>query len=348
MIRFEHVSKTYTHEHGHSYALKDICLEIPEASIFGIIGSSGAGKSTLLRCINLLERPTEGKVFVEGQELTGLSDARLRHLRQKIGMIFQGFNLLTSKSVFDNIALPLKLSGKPYSADKIMELLDLVGLVEKARAYPNQLSGGQKQRVAIARALVNEPRILLCDEATSALDPTTTTDILNLLQEINRRYGITIVLITHAMRVIKSICHEVAVLERGELVEVGNILKVISQPQSTTAKQFLQQTDLKLSDRIAQNLQENYSAGLSPLIKIAFVGSSAANPIIADLILELQIKLNILEAHLEYITDQPVGSLLIEALADPQKLVVLQNRLHQQGLHTEVLGYVPTTLDNIR
>lgn len=240
MITFENITKTYGGK-THVQALKGISLTIHDGEIFGIIGKSGAGKSTLVRCINMLEKPTTGKVIIDDKELTAMSDSQLRAERKNIGMIFQHFNLLSSRTVFDNIAFPLELAGasKEVIRSKVDSLLELVGLTDRQFNYPSQLSGGQKQRVGIARALASDPKILLCDEATSALDPQTTKSILELLKDINKRLGITIVIITHEMAVIKEICDRVAVIEGGVIKEQGRVIDVFTNPQSETMKEFV-------------------------------------------------------------------------------------------------------------
>lgn len=241
IIRVEHVSKVFDAKSGRVDAVRDISFEIGKGDVFGIIGLSGAGKSTLVRCLNLLERPTEGKVIVNGRDLCELSNRELRQKRRNIGMIFQHFNLLMQRTVLDNVCFPMEIAGikKREARTRALELLRTVGLEEKALAFPAQLSGGQKQRVAIARVLAADPEILLCDEATSALDPQTTKSILDLLKNINREYGITIVVITHEMRVVEEICHHVAVLDHGHLVESGTVEQVFSHPKTEAAKNLL-------------------------------------------------------------------------------------------------------------
>ena len=244
MIKFENVIKSFESEARVVEAVKNVNLHIEKGKICGIIGFSGAGKSTLVRCINLLERPSSGKVFIDNTEITALSEKELRKKRKEIGMIFQQFNLFASRNVFDNVAYPLKYSGmkKEDIRKKVDSLLELVGLSDKAKAYPSQLSGGQKQRVAIARALANDPKILLSDESTSALDPQTTRSILKLLKELNEKLGITIVVITHEMQVVKEICHKVAVMEKGEVVEEGDVFTVFANPEKEITKDFVDST----------------------------------------------------------------------------------------------------------
>ena len=241
IIRVDKISKTFQANNGQVEAVKDITFSIEKGDIFGIIGLSGAGKSTLVRCLNLLEKPNEGNIYIDGKNLMELSERELRKERQDIGMIFQHFNLLMQRNVVDNICFPLEIAGvrKKEARERAMELLETVGLSEKAKAYPAQLSGGQKQRVAIARVLANNPKILLCDEATSALDPQTTKSILNLLKEINQKYGITIVVITHEMAVIREICSKVAVLDQGNLVEQGTVEEIFRAPKTEQAKNLI-------------------------------------------------------------------------------------------------------------
>ena len=257
MIELSHVSKEFGSGENRVLAVNDVSLTIADGDIFGVIGFSGAGKSTLVRCINLLERPTSGTVTVDGKELTGLSPAELRQTRKKIGMIFQHFNLMRSRTVFDNVAYPLRGSGlsQQQVRDKVKKLLELVDIADKAKAYPSQLSGGQKQRVAIARALANDPGVLLCDEATSALDPQTTKAILHLLKDLNRKLGITIVLITHEMAVVKEICNRVAVMEHGNVVEQGDVFSIFVAPKQPVTQNFIRTTSnlQKIEELIAEN-----------------------------------------------------------------------------------------------
>ena len=257
MIELTHVSKDFGKGQQEVHAVRDVSLSIDKGEIFGIIGFSGAGKSTLVRCINLLERPNAGTVTVDGKEITALSVKELRQTRKKIGMIFQHFNLMPSRTVAGNVAYPLRGSGlsKQETADKVQRLLELVGIGDKADAYPKQLSGGQKQRVAIARALANDPSVLLCDEATSALDPQTTKSILHLLKHLNETLGITVVLITHEMAVVKEICHRVAVMEHGRVVEQGDVFNVFADPKQEITKNFIHTTSnlQKIEELVAEN-----------------------------------------------------------------------------------------------
>ncbi len=288
MIELVNVEKTYYSKAGDIPALKPTSLSINAGEIFGIIGLSGAGKSTLVRCINMLERPTGGQVFVDGEELTAMNDAELRKSRQGIGMIFQHFNLLASRTVYDNIAFPLEIQGlsKAEIEKRVRPLLELVQLETRANYYPSQLSGGQKQRVGIARALASNPKVLLCDEATSALDPQTTKSILDLLKDINKKMQLTIVLITHQMEVVTEICDRVAVIENGSIVEQGTMIDVFTNPQQEITKEFTKSVmnadlpeilkDMKLSD--------TYKEGSKLVVRISFLGDSANEPIISGMV----------------------------------------------------------------
>ena len=267
MIRIENVTKTFSGREGKVEALKGISLSINKGEIYGIIGMSGAGKSTLVRCLNFLEKPTTGTVFIEDQDLSSLGERRLREVRTDIAMIFQHFNLLMQRNVLDNVCFSMEIRGekKAQARKRAMELLEIVGLTQKAESYPAQLSGGQKQRVAIARALANNPKILLCDEATSALDPTTTKAILKLLQEINKKYGITMVVITHEMTVVQEICTHVAIIDAGELVEKGTVEEVFSNPQTAAATRLVFMADkLTISEKGQHSkIYKNTLLGLS-------------------------------------------------------------------------------------
>lgn len=311
MIQLENISKTFRTEKHTVDAVRDVTLRIGQGEIYGIIGFSGAGKSTLVRCINLLERPTAGKVYFDGTELTALSAGELRRARRGIGMIFQQFNLMASRTVEGNVALPLEGSGKTREEirARVRELLEYVGLNDKANAYPSQLSGGQKQRVAIARALANEPKVLLCDEATSALDPQTTKSILNLLQKLNRELGITIVIITHEMAVIKKICSRVAVMEHGRVVEEGEVFSVFADPKQQITKDFISTTS-NLSE--IYNLIEEDSpvvrlkAG-ELLVKIKYLRAEVSEPLISAVTREFSVVFNILFSDVEIIGGCPIG-----------------------------------------
>ena len=294
MIRIENVTKTFSGREGKVEALKGISLSINKGEIYGIIGMSGAGKSTLVRCLNFLEKPTTGTVFIEDQDLSSLGERRLREVRTDIAMIFQHFNLLMQRNVLDNVCFPMEIRGekKAQARKRAMELLEIVGLTQKAESYPAQLSGGQKQRVAIARALANNPKILLCDEATSALDPTTTKAILKLLQEINKKYGITMVVITHEMTVVQEICTHVAIIDAGELVEKGTVEEVF------------------MADKPTEKMKGKRC------IRIVFDGKSSFEPVIANMILECRAPVNILMADTKDIGGIAYGQMVLQLPED--------------------------------
>ena len=336
MIELSGLNKSYA---GH-VALRDIDLFVQEGEVFGIIGKSGAGKSTLLRCINVLERPDSGCVMVDNEELTTLSAHDLRSARHKMAMIFQQFNLLNSKTVYDNIALPMRIQGIDEAAieNKIHELLPLVELNDKIHAYPAQLSGGQKQRVAIARALSCSPKILLCDEATSALDPETTESILSLLKKINTLYGITIVLITHEMDVIKRICHRLAIMDSGQIVETTALANVFSNKQSLARGMLYAQLSPQLPPCI--NSQLTNVPNDTPLLRLFFEGSDATVPFISHASRELNLDINILLANVDRIDGVACGVLVVELNANHALLQTFINRCEQSNLTVEVLGYV--------
>ncbi len=302
MIELKNVTKDFGTGENQVHALKDISLTVEDGEIFGIIGLSGAGKSTLVRCINLLERPTSGTVTVNGKELTALPQRELLRERRSIGMIFQGFNLLEQRSVLQNICFPMELAGvnKAVARKRAKELLDVVDLPDKAKAYPSQLSGGQKQRVAIARTLASDPKVLLCDEATSALDPKTTRSILALLKKLNQELGVTVVVITHEMRVVEQICNRVAILDHGEIQEVGPVSEVFSNPRSEAGRRLVLPDEEKI-----HVLPENR------LVRLVFNGVSATEPIIATLASEQGIKLNIISADTRSIGEKTFGNMIL-------------------------------------
>lgn len=322
MIKLENISKSFAINGKTVGAVKDVSLAIRQGEIFGIIGFSGAGKSTLVRCINLLEKPEKGRVIIDGEDITHYEGKELRHVRQKIGMIFQHFNLMPSRTVFENIELPLKLTKLSASerSQKIKKLLDLVGLSDKAQSYPSQLSGGQKQRVAIARALANDPKVLLCDEATSALDPQTTHSILQLLKEVNTRLGITIVVITHQMEVIKEICDCVAVMQKGVVVEKGDIVEVFSAPQAPITKSFIQAADNfeAFSDLVKLNSAITGIKPSQPVWFLTYRGAVAGEPLMSELYRRFEVKANIIYGNIDYFKQCIVGKLgvAIEGRAD--------------------------------
>lgn len=335
MIELINISKTFKTPKSQVTALKNIDLTVERGDIYGIIGFSGAGKSTLVRCINFLEVPTEGIVRINGVELNALSPAQLREKRKKIGMIFQHFNLMYNIDVFQNIAAPLK--GRGYSnaqiEEKVKSLLSLVGLEDKIHSYPRQLSGGQKQRVAIARALSNDPEILLCDEATSALDPNTTKSILQLLREIHRKTGITIVIITHQMEVVKQICTKVAVMEDGNIVEKGSLLEIFSNPKTQISKDFVSQT--MHAEEFLEKLQDERRT----LYKISFFGETTDYPLISDVTRHYDIDINILFGNIEKISDSFIGSLYVELLGKEENIKPAISFMEQKGTRIEVLSH---------
>lgn len=314
MIRFENITKSFTSGGRQIDAVKDVNLHIEKGKICGIIGFSGAGKSTLVRCINLLERPTSGKVFIGDTELTALSEAELRRERKKIGMIFQQFNLFATRNVYQNVAYPLKYQGlKKKEIDKrVKELLELVGLKDKAHAYPSQLSGGQKQRVAIARALANNPEILLSDESTSALDPQTTNSILKLLKKLNEELGITIVVITHEMQVVKEICDKVAVMEQGRVVEEGDVFEVFANPKEQITKTFVDSTS-NLS-KIHELIDSGFTiTKLEPgecILKFTYIERNASEALVSQLSRKFNLDINIIFGNIELIGEHPIGGLV--------------------------------------
>lgn len=336
MIELKGLNKSY----GKHIALKNIQLQVGQGEIFGIIGKSGAGKSTLLRCINRLETPDNGEVYVDGQNITNFTGQSLQKARYKMGMIFQHFNLLRSKTVFDNIALPMRIQG--YSSQdikkRIDELLTLVELEDKIHAYPAALSGGQKQRVAIARALSTSPAVLLCDEATSALDPETTDAILALLKKINKTLGLTIVLITHEMEVVKQICHRLVLMERGQIIEQSKLSEVFNNKQSIARSMLYAQ----LSPALPENLRQKISQveNKSPLIKIFFEGQGATVPFISQTSRDLNLDINILLANVDCFESITCGVLIAELSASKSMLAQFINRCEANHLSVEILGYV--------
>lgn len=303
MIEFKNLGKTFPAKNGTVVALKNIHLTIEDGDIYGIIGLSGAGKSTLVRCINLLERPTEGQVIVDNEDLMQVSKKRLLEIRKNICMIFQHFNLLEQRNVLSNVCFPLELAGvkKEAAVARAEELLKLVGLSDKKKSYPSQLSGGQKQRVAIARALATSPKYLLCDEATSALDPTATASILNLLKDINKTLGVTIVIITHEMKVIESICTKVAVIDQSQIAEVGSVAEVFANPKSDIAKELI------IPDLI-RTVQSNEK---DKKLRLIFRGDESSRPVISDLILECNVPVNILFADMKNIDGKTYGHMVL-------------------------------------
>lgn len=341
MIQIKELSKAFGTGANRVVALDRVSLEIPKGEIFGIIGLSGAGKSTLIRCINRLESPDAGQIIIGQKEITALSQAQLRKERLKIGMIFQHFNLLSSRTVIDNIAFPLEIAGVPKAKtrQRAEELLGLVGLEDKAQMYPAQLSGGQKQRVGIARALANEPEVLLCDEATSALDPQTTKNILELLQDINKRLGLTIVLITHEMNVVKEICDSVAVIEGGQIVEEGPVVEVFAHPRTSTARGFIKGViQIDLPEEIANSsLELNHPEERAVVARLSFIGSSAGEPVVSSLVRRFDVDVNILAGNIDHIKEVPFGTLVVELRSQNGGLDQALSYLEGRGIEIEVL-----------
>lgn len=343
MIEINQVNKVFFQGAKEIHALKDINLHIPQGNIFGVIGSSGAGKSTLIRCVNMLEAPTSGSIIVDGVDLTQLTKKQLSETRRNIGMIFQHFNLLSSRTVFANVALPLELAGKTKQEieQKVTELLALVGLAEKHETYPANLSGGQKQRVAIARALASDPKVLLCDEATSALDPATTQSILKLLRKINRQLNITILLITHEMDVVKSICHEVAIIGDGELVEKGTVGDIFAHPKTELAHEFIRSTlDLTIPEDYQTRLQTSRVEGSYPLVRLEFTGETVDAPVMSQIARKFNIDVSILSSDLDYAGGVKFGMMVAELFGSEADDNAAIDYLKQYKVKVEVLGYV--------
>ena len=328
MIEIKEVSKIYDLKNRKVVAVDNVSLSINDGDIFGIIGYSGAGKSTLVRMINQLERQDKGKILIDGHELNKLSPKQLRQLRTKIGMIFQHFNLLWSRTVSENIELALQIAGikdKHKRQQRVKELVDLVGLTGRENAYPSELSGGQKQRVGIARALANNPKILLCDEATSALDPDTTKSILDLLLEINRKLEITIVMITHQMEVVQKICNRVAVMSEGKVVEEGNVKKIFTMPKHPVTKSFIR--DIKNNNEFDLDVLKNiYSNG--KLLKVIFDENTSRTPILTNVIRQCDSFINVIEANLTNTIDSSFGIMILEVTGDYEKVIELFNKYH--------------------
>lgn len=331
VIEIKNLYKSFISKDTAVEALEDINLTINEGDIYGIIGMSGAGKSTLVRCINYLEKPTSGTVIVDGKDLSKLSDKDLRELRHKVSMIFQHFNLLMQRNVRDNVRFPLEILGikKEEANKKVAELLEIVGLSDKADSYPVQLSGGQKQRVAIARALATEPSILLCDEATSALDPSTTDSILKLLKEINEKMNITIVMITHQMSVVEDICQKVAIIDNGHLVETGAVSDVFTRPTTEVARRLVYQGGDEVSE-----------LNTDRCIRIVFDGGSSYEPVIANMVLECRVPVNIIFANTKDINGQAYGQIVLQLPDDDAQVQKVLYYLRSKNLTVEEVGGV--------
>ena len=348
MIKLSHIEKIYDSPEGKVHALKGVDLEIKKGEIFGIIGLSGAGKSTLVRCINMLERPTTGEVFVDGKDMTKLSEGELRDARKNIGMIFQHFNLLSSATVYENIAFPLTLSKTPKDEidKKVLPLLELVGLKDKANQYPAQLSGGQKQRVGIARALASDPKILLCDEATSALDPQTTKSILELIHVINKNLSLTVVVITHEMQVIKEICDKVAVISDGVIAEQGTVLEVFTNPQHKITKEFISvllSNDLPAAFR-GNEISDIKTPGSLLLLRLIFLGEKADDPVLAEMIRNCKgMECTMLFGNLDEIHGVPFGRFIVGLSGEENAIQNALNFLETKDVRVEVIGYVRRT-----
>ena len=343
MIELKNVTKIFRQKDREITALSGVSLQVAQGKIYGVIGASGAGKSTLIRCVNLLEKPTSGDVIVDGKNLTALSDAELVEERRQIGMIFQHFNLLSSRTVSENVAFPLELAGvsKNESKARVSELLKLVGLEDKADDYPASLSGGQKQRVAIARTLATNPKVLLCDEATSALDPGTTRSILNLLKDINQRLNITILLITHEMAVVKSICDYVAVISNGRLVEQGTISEIFVNPRTELAKDFINASlHVEIPDHYRQRLQPTDKGGLSPLLKLEMTGETANQPLLSQAARLFDIDTKIISAQMDYAGGKNFGVILTELSGNYQNYQDAIDFFTDNHIKVEIIGYV--------
>ncbi len=341
MISLKNINKTFETEKNFVHAVHDVSLTIEDGDIFGIIGFSGAGKSTLVRCINLLERPNSGQVEIDGRDLMKLAPRELRQARKKIGMIFQHFNLMPSRTIFGNVAYPLK--GKGLSREqiktKVRELLELVDISDKENAYPSQLSGGQKQRVAIARALANDPRILLCDEATSALDPQTTKSILQLLKKLNERLGITVVIITHEMAVVKDICSRVAVMEKGRVVEEGEVFSIFAAPRQQVTRDFILTTSnrQKIDELIATDSQV---ADLRPgevIVRLSYVQKNTSEPLISTVSRQFNINLNIIFADVEIVQGAPIGGTVAIISGDSMQIEKAIKYMINKNVGVEVI-----------
>ncbi|WP_346395362.1 methionine ABC transporter ATP-binding protein [Pseudomonas syringae] len=342
-VRFINLGKTYHGKQGPVEALGNIDLAVQRGEIFGIIGRSGAGKSSLIRTINRLEQPSSGRVLIDQVDIGEFDEDKLVELRRRIGMIFQHFNLMSAKTVWQNVELPLKVAGVPKEqrARKVAQLLELVGLQDKHKAYPAQLSGGQKQRVGIARALVHDPAILLCDEATSALDPETTQSILGLLREINQRLGLTIVLITHEMAVIRDICHRVVVLEQGRIVEQGPVWQVFGDPQHDVSKTLLAPLQTGLPKEWAERLSDQpQRPDAALLLDVHFTGVSDEGPDLAALFAALGGKVQLLQGGVERIQERAIGHLILSVAGSPHSRDELLTRARTLAPRAEVLGYV--------
>ena len=341
MIEITHVSKDFGSDEKMVRAVRDVSLTIQDGEIFGIIGFSGAGKSTLVRCINLLERPTNGTVVVDGKEMTALSPKELRLARRKIGMIFQHFNLMPSRTVFGNVAYPLQGQGLSKQAiqNKVRKLLKLVDIADKETAYPSQLSGGQKQRVAIARALANDPKVLLCDEATSALDPQTTKAILTLLKDLNQKLNLTIVMITHEMAVVKEICDHVAIMEHGQVVEQGEVFSLFADPKQPITQNFIRTTSnlQKIEELIAEGSPVVQLQPGEVIVRLSYIQKNVSEPLISTLSQRFQISLNSIFADIEIVQDAPIGGTVAILSGEREQITKAMEYLIEKNVGEEEL-----------
>lgn len=341
MIRLEHVTKTFKTKDGNVHAVKDVSIHVKEGMIYGIIGFSGAGKSTLVRCMNLLERPDDGKVIFDGKNLMEMSPKELREARQKMSMIFQSFNLLRNKTIFENVALPLRMEKKPKEeiSKRVIELLELVDLVERKDSYPSQLSGGQKQRVAIARALASNPKVLLCDEATSALDPQTTQSILKLIKKVNQEMGITVVVITHEMLVVKEICDRVAVMDNGRVVEKGDIVPIFVNPIEEMTKNFI--STANNSNKIKELIEaKNPLVQLDDsqqLLRLKYSDSNTSKALISDISRLFNVECSIVYGSVDVIKDSSIGTLVTIVSGEPGDIKKAIGFMKESGVGVEVM-----------
>lgn len=332
MIELRNIKKVFIRDKNKIEALRNVSLKVEEGDIFGVIGFSGAGKSTLIRIVNYLEKPTEGQVIVNGSDISKLNNKELRALRKKIGMIFQHFNLLESKTIYENIAIPLILNDTPKKEidKRVLELLEFVGLGDRANAYPSELSGGQKQRVGIARALATNPIVLLCDEATSALDPQTTHSILQLLKKINKEYNITILMITHEMNVIREVCNKVAVMENGEIIESGSLIEIFGNPKKETTKNFVRTV---VHDKIPESILNQYRDNEDEkLLELKFIGRNAKESIISDASKNNNVDINILYANFTELKEDILGYITVSAKGDIEDIKLAIKYLENKGV----------------
>lgn len=334
MITIRNLTKEFKTGHETFTAIDNISLEVKKGEIFGIVGLSGAGKSTLVRCINRLEEPTKGEIHIDNRDITKMNKKELREARKNIGMIFQHFNLLYQKTVFDNIAFSLELAKKDKTEIKsrVEELLSYVGLSDKRDSYPSQLSGGQKQRVAIARAIANNPEILLCDEATSALDPNTTRNILDLINKIRNEFGITIIMITHQMEVVKEICDRVAIMEDGKIIETNTVEDLFTKPKTKTAHSFINSLQSNIEEELI-DLEEFQGK----VIRLSYLGESAKSPIVSNAVKNFDIQVNILSGNINRLQSNNVGHLILELDGDNGEVTKAIDYLKSHNVHVEVI-----------